>query len=838
MSIDFFTEDNNFALGNTESILSNPSSKQFSVLGEFLPADGLSQPNNAAFSEIISSSRLIDIQSSHDLNSDSEMKTGLISRAAAASLVFIDPTVSDYQHLAANVLEGTEIFTLDPLRDGVEQISEILTEYGDISSLHIVSHGSPGNLHLGTAELNFKTIENYGTALQKWGNALTDTADILIYGCDVAADENGRTFVQQLSTLSGADITASSDRTGSAALGGNWDFEFTTGAIETDLAFKPKLMETYDAVFQKPIRIEAEDMALSGYGVESASVASNRNSISLKYRGNTGTASTAFAGSAGTYNVVVGCYDENDGVAQLSVKADGKQIDFWNLDRDLGSDYISTGNLVKRTIANVSLKQGSKIEIQGTRDGGEYARVDFIDFIPVSPDPKPPVNNGPVRAFPGAEGFGANAKGGRGGDVLFVDNLNDSGPGSLRAALEASGSRTVVFRTGGTITLKSGIVIENPYLTIAGQTAPGDGIAIRLANNTPDTSPIIIATHDVVMRHLRIRSGIPSVSPDATDSGNNNIMIWGNESHDIIIDHSSLSWAIDQVMGVWAGGNKITVQNSIISEGLNNSKHPKGTHSRGPIVGGGSDKVTFYKNLMAHNKGRNPIFNIDDTDNITINAQVVNNLIYNWGHMGTEIQPSEANGTIKANIVGNYYKPGYDSENYEITVGGPGTAKMYVKGNIGPHRSNNSMNEWANVGYWDIKAWEKTGNGYTGDPAPTSYQVTTPHDMPVIPTVSAFDAYNDVLENAGATKPGRDAVDKRIVNDVKNGTGRIIDNPSQVGGWPTLANGTPPADTDKDGMPDAWETKNGFNSNNPDDRNGDTDGDGYTNLEEYLNSIA
>jgi hypothetical protein len=824
MSIEFFTEDNNFALGNTESILSNPSSKPFSVLGELLPADGLSQPNNAAFSEIISSSRLIDIQSSNDLNSDSEMKTGLMSQAAAASLVFIDPTVSDYQHLAANVLEGTEIVTLDPLRDGVEQISEILTEYGDISSLHIVSHGSPGSLHLGTAELNFKTIENYGTALQKWGNALTDTADLLIYGCDVAAGENGRTFVEQLSTLSGADIAASSDRTGSAALGGNWDFELTTGAIETGLVFKSKLMETYDAVFQKPIRIEAEDMALNGYGVESASVASKGKLISLIGRGNTGTASTKFAGPAGTYNVVVGCYDENDGVSQLSVKADGKQIDFWNLDRDLGSDYISTGNLVKRTIANVSLKQGSKIEIQGKRGGSEWARVDFIDFIPVGSDLKSPVNNGPVRAFPGAEGFGANAKGGRGGDVLFVDNLNDSGPGSLRAALEASGPRTVVFRTGGMITLKSGIAITNPYLTIAGQTAPGDGITIR-SDGSFEQTLLGIYTNDVVIRHIRVRPG-PHINNSMWQPG---IDIGGSN---VIIDHTSMSWGEKSSIDIWYGSNNITVQSSIMAEGLDGNGH------KGALVGGGSTNVTFYKNLFAHNAGRNPIFNIDDTDNITINAQVVNNLIYNWGYMGTEIQPSEANGTIKANIVGNYYKPGNDTDNYEITVGGLGAAKMYVKGNIGPRRPNNSMDEWANVGYFDWKDWENTGNGYTGDPAPTSYQVTTPHDMPTLPTVSAFDAYNDVLENAGATKPGRDAVDKRIVNDVKNGTGRIIDNPSQVGGWPTLANGTPPDDKDKDGMPDAWETKNGFNSNNPDDRNGDTDGDGYTNLEEYLNSIA
>jgi len=268
-----------------------------------------------------------------------------------------------------------------------------------------------------------------------------------------------------------------------------------------------------------------------------------------------------------------------------------------------------------------------------------------------------------------------------------------------------------------------------------------------------------------------------------------------------------------------------------MAEGLDSNGH------KGALVGGGATNVTFYKNLFAHNAGRNPIFNTYDAKNITtINAQVVNNLIYNWGYMGTEIQLYD-NKTVNANIVGNYYKPGKDTDNYEITVGGIGSAKMYVKGNIGPRRSNDSMNEWANVGYFDWNAWKNKGNSY-GDPAPTSYRVTTPHDMPALPTVSAFDAYNDVLENAGATKPGRDAVDKRIINDVKNGTGRIIDHPSQVGGWPTLATGTPPADRDNDGMPDAWEIQQGLNPNNPNDRNGKLNGNGYTNLERYLNSIA
>lgn len=433
-------------------------------------------------------------------------------------------------------------------------------------------------------------------------------------------------------------------------------------------------------------------------------------------------------------------------------------------------------------------------------------------------------------AFPEAVGFGANAKGGRGGAVLFVENLNDSGPGSLRAALEAKGPRTVVFRTGGTIELKSAISIGNPYLTVAGQTAPGGGIAIRLAKGTPDTALLITDAHDLVLRHLRIRSGPPTVAPGAKDAGNNCVMFWGEKSRDIIVDHCSMSWSIDQVVGAWRGSQNITVQHCIVSEGLNKG-HPKGPHSRGPIVGGGSDNVTFYRNLMAHNDARNPYINTDSTKNVTEDIQIVNNVIYNWGYMGTHVEPSEPSGTIRANIMGNYFKPGPSSSNPEITVGGPGTAKVYVEGNIGPLRQDNTLDPWVNVGHLD---WDTLN---VRRHAPERYRVTAPNEMPKVPVVPAPDAYREVLDQAGANQPGRDAVDLRILADVKNGTGKIINHPSEVGGWPALAPGEAPADRDNDGMPDAWEKAHGLNPDDPEDRNGTREPGGYTHLEEYLNSI-
>ncbi len=603
-----------------------------------------------------------------------------------SSLIFIDPTVPNHQSLVANVSAGAEAIVLDPSRNGVAQISEILADHSDISDLHIVSHGGPGSLQLGTAELSRNNLENYAPALQGWANALTDKADILLYGCKVAAGESGHAFVQELSHLTGADIAASTDLTGSSDLGGDWDFEVATGAIETGLAFQPQIKETYNAVFKEQL------------------------------------------------------------------------------------------------------------------------------------------------AFPTAEGFGAKAEGGRGGEVLFVTNLKDSGTGSLRAALEANGRRTVVFKVGGTIKLKKSIEIKNPYITIAGQTAPGGGITITsdgsLANGTI-SNVIAIKTHDVIVRHLRVR-------PAPKGSKAINAINVTSNAHDVILDHVSASWGSKGQIPIWNKPSNVTVQNSIIAEGLNLFLDVfGGPHSKGSLTGKGADKITFYRNLFAHNLDRNPWVKTDTPADATY--QIVNNVIYNWERQGTSMGGVEKGGTTKVNLIGNYYKAGPNSPESgyrEVTVFKDPDQKtlVYVKGNIGPNRPNNSMDEWAIVGQ------NEPGNRWVQ--APKSFQAKNPFNAPAIPTLSAQNAYNAVLNGAGATKPGRDAVDRRIVNDVIKGTGKIIKSPSEVGGWPNLAKGTPPVDRDKDGMPDAWEKQHGFNPNNANDRNGDADNDGYTNLEEYLNELA
>jgi len=407
-------------------------------------------------------------------------------------------------------------------------------------------------------------------------------------------------------------------------------------------------------------------------------------------------------------------------------------------------------------------------------------------------------------AFPGAEGFGSRTPGGRGGRVIEVTNLNDSGPGSFRAAVEAEGPRIVVFRVGGTIELESGIRIENPYITIAGQTAPGGGIALK---NGPSTgTPLSILTHDVIVRYLRVRPGAGG-EPDGVR--------FSTGAADAIVDHCSVSWAVDENVSSWRNPHDLTVQWCIVAEGLRNSTHHKGAHSMGFLFGSeGCRNLSIHHNLLAHNNARNPRIKTSGV------VDFVNNVVYNYG--GSVGVFTDDYALVTVNYVGNYVKRGPDSSTsaYEVDlvpVGGFGFS-IYVEGNIGPHRAAGTEPEFAVV-----------------HPEDRGYITGVRHSAPTVTTTSPLAAYEQVLRDAGATLPMRDAVDERIVSDVRNGTGRIIDDPSEVGGWPVLAPGTPPRDSDHDGMPDEWENLHGFGPDDPSDGPEDADGDGYTNVEEFLN---
>ena len=290
-------------------------------------------------------------------------------------------------------------------------------------------------------------------------------------------------------------------------------------------------------------------------------------------------------------------------------------------------------------------------------------------------------------AFPGAEGFGANTIGGRGGKIFEVTNLNDSGAGSLRACVEASGPRICVFRTGGLIVLQSALKIVNPYITIAGQTAPGGGITLKQGAATDIFST---QTHDVIIRYITSRAG------PGGENHANQIAKSGTELYNIIIDHNSLSWGVDSNIETWYRVREATIQWSIISEGLNNSTHSKGAHSKGLMIGGykgsdsggkGSENISILNNLMAHNADRNPLMQLCGV------AQVINNVTYNPMYTFSHQQLNCLLGESYVNWINNYHKKGpssTSSSDLKVIPADDGTwspGKVYVKGNIGPSRS-------------------------------------------------------------------------------------------------------------------------------------------------------
>jgi hypothetical protein len=399
-----------------------------------------------------------------------------------------------------------------------------------------------------------------------------------------------------------------------------------------------------------------------------------------------------------------------------------------------------------------------------------------------------------ISIFPGAQGFGTETPAGRGGKILKVTNLNDSGTGSLRAALEASGPRIVVFEVSGTITLTNAIRIRNPYLTLAGQTAPSPGIAIK-------GSPLDIRTHDVLVQHIRSRLGDENpgrLPPDSLDA----MQIRENQSTEhvanVVLDHVSLSWAVDENLGL--GGryysHDITVSNSIISEGLSKSIHSKGEHSKGILVGDRTKNVSLVGNLMAHNKDRNGACWKGDTSGVALN-----NLIYNSGTWSNYYFSDDYNsGPASVSIVGNYFIDGINTptSNYALRINSnisSGT-KIYFTGN---HISSGRL--YKNSASYDPRV-----------SSPPSW-----HPSLTIRDTSTVKSW--ILANAGARPADRDSVDKRIVNEVESRTGKIIDSQQEIGGWPALQ-------------------KNYRSFTIPADPHGDDDGDGYTNIEEVLHQMA
>jgi hypothetical protein len=474
-----------------------------------------------------------------------------------------------------------------------------------------------------------------------------------------------------------------------------------------------------------------------------------------------------------------------------------------------------------------------------------------------------------IPSFPGAEGGGMFTFGGRGGKVLTVTNLNDGGEGSFRWACEQGGTRIIVFNVCGVIRLKTPIIVRAPYITIAGQTAPGDGVCIA-------GESFQVNTHDVIVRHMRFRRGNTHVWYREDSFG-------GNPVGNIMIDHCSCEWGLDENISFYRHmfnlGDKIgerkeptvnvTIQNTISAKSLDTYNHAFGS-----TIGG--ENASFMRNLWADNTGRNPSIGWGGVFNF------INNVVYNWMHRSAD----GGEYSTMSNFINNYYKPGPVTEKdnpvgHRIIKSESRSenlfpykqyGRIYATGNIMEGNDQVTRNNWDG----GIQTADKDG-------AVDSVEMALMHSdepfvMPHLTILPAQETFNHVLANAGATLPKRDIVDQHIVEEVRTGQAYyekkmpkvnpngdlwglspksqapdgtfkyrklpndsyklgIITDPRQMGGYPDYK-GKPYKDSDKDGMPDSWEIANGLNPNDASDANKDCTGDGYTNIEKYINGIS
>ena len=523
--------------------------------------------------------------------------------------------------------------------------------------------------------------------------------------------------------------------------------------------------------------------------------------------------------------------------ADEHVVMDNKMLLKWESAKDAVAHQIYFGT-DKKAVANATEKSpeykgkltANQFELGKLYSGTKYYwRVDELDAKGI-------VTLGTVwsfkpaqLAFPGAEGYGRFAVGGRGGKVVEVTNLNDSGPGSLRDAVDQPiGPRTIVFNVSGNIKLQSRLVVNQPYITIAGQTAPGEGITISKA-------PVGLTGNDGVIRFLKVRIGGGTTFDGMGLTGANHS----------IIDHCSISWTIDESFSS-RGSHNITLQRTLISEALNiagHDKYPAGKmHGYAATIGG--DIGSFHHNLLAHNEGRNWSIGggLNGDGYYGGKLDIRNNVVYNWGHRTTD------GGASEVNFVNNFYKPGVSTKifvalNAQIEGVGKGKQQYYFDGNVMP-------------GYFNEKNQEKGRKFTLSNKAVADYPVFLPKPFfeSFVNTQSASAAYKNVLSDVGANQPFFDKHDNRIIDETlkgtftykgsKSGLGGLIDNESDAGGFPNFANETRPTDwdTDHDGLPNWWEKAIGLNENSKagdfSDANSDTDKDGFTQLDDYLDWMA
>ncbi len=443
-----------------------------------------------------------------------------------------------------------------------------------------------------------------------------------------------------------------------------------------------------------------------------------------------------------------------------------------------------------------------------------------------------------IPAFPGASGSGAVSAGGRGGRVLVVNSLEDAGYGTLRWALEDnSGPRTVVFRVSGEIILHSPIRIDSPYVTIAGQTAPG---SVVIRGDGMDYALLEIRTHDVIIRYLSFRPGhgAPDCSAIRIDDFDD-----GDSIYSVILDHISISWNTDEGVSIYGSTSiirNITIQNSLLAEPL--SSHPTTLLTGGNVSGDALrvGRVDYHHNLLMNTGHRNPLVK-------TPSIRFVNNIVYNW-----YFYAFQAIGGVQADVVGNYFRPGpldsvYHNHSVEVasaygTDAVDGYPSIYMEGNVGPYNSNPDADNWSMV---YLVSGE---NGVELGPAPDSFRRDTPLTPSLFP-IGVFDVEDledSLLDNVGNSGyldemgrmvPFRDSVDSRLIDEYMSGSGCVPDSEEQVGGFPLLPDFGAYPDGDGDGMSDTWEMQWGLDPSNPLDASANDLDAEYTNLEVFLNGM-
>lgn len=393
-------------------------------------------------------------------------------------------------------------------------------------------------------------------------------------------------------------------------------------------------------------------------------------------------------------------------------------------------------------------------------------------------------SEGLLPVIPGLSGFGVETPAGRGGTIIRVTTLADRGEGSLRAALATLGRRVIVFEVAGTIELREDLEIAEPFVTVAGQTAPSPGVTLRGAG-------LRITTHDVLVQHVRIRVGNDSAGPRLENR--DGLQILGSRAFNVVIDHVSVSWAVDEGVSTWFPVRDVTIANSIVAEGLMRAGHPDGEHSTGILVGDHAIRVAVIGNLFAHNNRRNPMAKGQTA------SFIANNLIYDPGAVAIHLGNADRSGPHRATIVGNVFVPGPSTRTTALVTLQPNVhreTEVYLNGNVAP----------ALV----------AGAGSLPFEPLTEQAPLWPEGFAAWP---AADVEQWVLAHAGARPADRDTVDQRLVAQVADRTGRIIDRPEEVGGWPALTPEQQPLEV-------------------PPLPHGDDDGDGYTNLEEWLHDLA